>query len=192
MLTYSSRCATQESNSNQRMFENPIAREMLVEDGTPQVLFHASGAHRGLALRFSSESDVDVPAEVTEPAPVPAHLEEAVALIETTPFRYIAERASAALADGTYDNETLMRAAVLAVNRNAELVADHHGGPLHPTAGAWAIFSAAELLNGDEAWSGMATMQLVAIAARHIEISRKLQYCKVPLDGTGRVRTHSV
>ena len=155
------------------MFENPIAREMLVEDGTPQVLFHASGAHRGLALRFSSETDVEL-AEVTEPAPVPAYLEEAVALIETTPFRYIAERASAALADGTYDNETLMRAAVLAVNRNAELVADHHGGPLHPTAGAWAIFSAAELLKGDEAWSSMATMQLVAIAARHIEISRKL------------------
>lgn len=163
------------SNSNQRMFENPIANSMLVADGTPSTLYHASGAHRGLALRYGSADDAPL-AAASAAAAVPERLAAAVELIEATPFKDIMAAASAVLLDGTHEEHELMEAAVLAVNRNAELVADHHGGPLHPTAGTWAIHGSAELLRGSGKveWSRMMTVQLVAIASRHIDVSRKL------------------
>ena len=164
-----------QSNSNQRMFEDPIAKDLLVADGTPSILYHASGAHRGLALRFGSAEDARL-SGASAVAPVPLRLAAAVQMIEATPFKDIVAASSAALLDGSMEEHELMEAAVLAVNRNAELVADHHGGPLHPTAGSWAIQRSAELLraSGKVEWSRMMTVQLVAIASRHIDVSRKL------------------
>ena len=46
--------------------------------------------------------------------------------------------------------KTIMTASVLAVTRSADLPPGHHGGPLHPLAGMYAILKLVDRLEGED------------------------------------------
>ena len=73
------------------------------------------------------------------------------------------------------DSRALVAASVVAANRACELVADHHGGPLHATAGAWAVLCAAARMEGSAPpWAKLSIVQALCNATRHISVGRKL------------------
>jgi hypothetical protein len=91
--------------------------------------------------------------------------------------------------------QELIAAAVIAASRSSELVADHHGGPLHVTAGAWSVLLVARHLRerSQPEWARLALVQALANTNRHIQVGAKLggAVCMPvlePLDGFEEVR----
>src|SRR5947209_1085022 len=62
--------------------------------------------------------------------------------------------------------ETMLPASALAVTRTTEMPPGHHGGPLHPLAGLYAISKTVERLEGEERF--VPVLQHVALTNKHI------------------------
>ena len=74
-------------------------------------------------------------------------IEPLVQFIEETPPGEILDRTLAKLRAGV-PTKTMLTASALAVTRSADLPPGHHGGPLHPLAGLYAISKLVERLEG--------------------------------------------
>src|SRR5690348_10844397 len=79
----------------------------------------------------------------------PAAIEPLVQFIEETPPAEIVDRALEKLRAGV-PVETMLTASALAVVRSTEMPPGHHGGPLHPLAGLYAVAKTVERLEGEE------------------------------------------
>ena len=68
------------------------------------------------------------------------------------------------------------------MNRCVEQVADHHGGPIHPTAGGWAAAWMAGMIArspekdgaSSKPWTDLPGAQIMCMVTRHLDYSRKL------------------
>merc|ERR1719230_1953279 len=177
--------------TGQRMVERKMVSgayiESILNKDDPHEL-HGSedyAANRSLlGTRFGSPADMplfDKPREhVREFAPRP-EIAEAVKLIETTPFKDVPAAAAKALREGRFTHQQALAAAIVSEPRGAEIVSDHHGGPMHPTAGGWAvgwhekqIGKAADRNGPSKPWSDLAVAQAMSLAARHVDINKKL------------------
>ncbi|HEX4111527.1 MAG TPA: hypothetical protein VH020_03245, partial [Stellaceae bacterium] len=69
--------------------------------------------------------------------------------IEDTPRDQILDRTLEKLRAGT-PIKTMLTASALAVTRSADLPPGHHGGPLHPLAGLYAISKLVDRLQGED------------------------------------------
>src|SRR5262247_1224210 len=95
----------------------------------------------------------------------PDTIEPLVQFIEETPPAEIVDRALAKLRDGV-PTERMLTASALAVTRSTEMPPGHHGGPLHPLAGLYAISKTVERLAGEERF--LPVLQHVALTNKHI------------------------
>src|SRR5260370_11235048 len=62
--------------------------------------------------------------------------------------------------------ETRLTASARAVTRSTEMPPGHHGGPLHPLAGLYAISKTVERLDGEQRF--VPVLQHVALTNKHI------------------------
>ena len=95
----------------------------------------------------------------------PAAIEPLVQFIEDTPPAEILDRALEKLRGGV-PTETMLTASALAVTRSTEMPPGHHGGPLHPLAGLYAISKTVERLEGEQRF--VPVLQHVALTNKHI------------------------
>src|SRR3954467_4267508 len=95
----------------------------------------------------------------------PADIEPLVQFIEDTPPAEILDRALEKLREGTPIQE-MLTASALAVTRSTEMPPGHHGGPLHPLAGLYAVTKLIERLEGGEKF--VRVLQHVALTNKHI------------------------
>src|SRR3984885_7611767 len=95
----------------------------------------------------------------------PDAIEPLVQFIETTPRDQIIDRTLEKLRAGT-SPQTLLTASALAVTRSSDLPPGHHGGPLHPLAGLYAISKLVDRLDGDDKF--LPIIQHVALSNKHI------------------------
>ena len=95
----------------------------------------------------------------------PAAIEPLVQFIEDTPPAEIIDRTLEKLREGT-PIDTMLTASALAVTRSSDLPPGHHGGPLHPLAGLYAISKVIERLEGEEKF--VPVLQHVALTNKHI------------------------
>src|ERR1700739_511230 len=79
----------------------------------------------------------------------PDAIEQLVQFIEDTPPEEILDRTLAKLRAGV-STQTMLTASALAVTRSTEMPPGHHGGPLHPLAGLYAVSKLIERLEGEE------------------------------------------
>ena len=94
-----------------------------------------------------------------------ADVESRVCFVEDTPPEDIVEAVWRKLRAGETP-KAMLTAAVLAVSRSTDLPSNHHGGPVHPVAGAHAIASISErLTNG---FRLLPIVQSVALANKHV------------------------
>jgi hypothetical protein len=92
-------------------------------------------------------------------------MEPLVQFIEDTPPSEIVDRALEKLRAGV-PTQTMLMASALAVTRSTEMPPGHHGGPLHPLAGLYAISKTVERLEGEEQF--VPVLQHVALTNKHI------------------------
>src|SRR5215469_15731914 len=95
----------------------------------------------------------------------PDAIEPLVQFIEDTPPAEILDRTLEKLRAGV-PTETMLTASALAVTRSTEMPPGHHGGPLHPLAGLYAISKTVERLEGEERF--LPVLQHVALTNKHI------------------------
>src|ERR1700674_5112960 len=95
----------------------------------------------------------------------PESIEPLVQFIEETPRDQILDRTLEKLRAGM-DIETLLTASALAVTRSSDLPPGHHGGPLHPVAGLYAISNLVNRREGEDKF--MPVLQHVALSNKHI------------------------
>lgn len=95
----------------------------------------------------------------------PGDIEPLVRFVEETPRNEIIDRTLEKLRAGV-PIRTMLTASALAVTRSADLPPGHHGGPLHPVAGLYAVSRLVERLEGDARF--LPVMQHVALANKHI------------------------
>ena len=95
----------------------------------------------------------------------PDSIEPLVQFIEDTPPEEILDRALDKLRDGV-SIQTMLTASALAVTRSTEMPPGHHGGPLHPLAGLYAVSKLVERLEGEERF--VPVLQHVALSNKHI------------------------
>ncbi len=95
----------------------------------------------------------------------PESIEPLVQFIEETPRAEIVDRTLEKLRAGV-PIQTMMTASALAVVRSSDLPPGHHGGPLHPLAGIYAVTKLSERLHGEERF--LPIMQHVALSNKHI------------------------
>jgi len=95
----------------------------------------------------------------------PETIEPLVQFIEETPRADIVDRTLEKLRAGV-PIQTMMTASALAVVRSADLPPGHHGGPLHPLAGIYAVTKLSERLHGEDRF--LPIMQHVALSNKHI------------------------
>jgi hypothetical protein len=95
----------------------------------------------------------------------PEAIEPLVQFIEETPRAEIVDRTLEKLRAGV-PIQTMMTASALAVVRSSDLPPGHHGGPLHPLAGIYAVTKLSERLNGEDRF--LPIMQHVALSNKHI------------------------
>ena len=93
-------------------------------------------------------------------------IEPLVQFIETTPPSEIIDATLDKLHAGVSVPD-MLRASALAVTRSADLPPGHHGGPLHPVAGLYAISKLTERLGGGENCF-LPVIQHVALSNKHI------------------------
>ena len=103
------------------------------------------------------------------PLQLPAEMEREVRFVEDTAPEEIVSATLTRLREGAVP-ERLLGAAALAVSRATDLLADHHGGPVHPVAGLFACLETARRLDGD--WAMMPLVHNVALANKHIHSPR--------------------
>ena len=95
----------------------------------------------------------------------PDAIEPLVQFVEETPCSEIIDRTLEKLRAGV-PIQTMLTASALAVTRSSDLPPGHHGGPLHPVAGLYAITTLIERLGGEERI--LPVLQHVALANKHI------------------------
>src|SRR5450631_640629 len=95
----------------------------------------------------------------------PESIEPLVQFIEETPRAEILDRTLEKLRAGV-SIETMLTASVLAVTRSSDLPPGHHGGPLHPVAGLYAISKLVGRLEGEDRF--LPVLQHVALANKHV------------------------
>jgi hypothetical protein len=88
-----------------------------------------------------------------------------VQFIEDTPPGEIVDRALDKLRAGTSTQE-MLTASALAVTRSTEMPPGHHGGPLHPLAGLYAVSKTVERLDGEARF--LPVLQHVALTNKHV------------------------
>jgi hypothetical protein len=88
-----------------------------------------------------------------------------VQFIEDTPPEEVVDRTLEKLRAGV-STETMLTASALAVTRSTEMPPGHHGGPLHPLAGLYAVSKTVERLEGEERF--LPVLQHVALTNKHI------------------------
>src|SRR5205807_9486795 len=94
-----------------------------------------------------------------------ADIEPLVQFIEDTPPVEILDRTLEKLRAGV-PIPTMLMASALAVTRSTEMPPGHHGGPLHPLAGLYAVSKLVERLEGEQ--SLVPVLQHVALTNKHI------------------------
>ena len=95
----------------------------------------------------------------------PDAIEPLVQFVEETPCSEIIDRTLEKLRAGV-PISTMLTASALAVTRSSDIPPGHHGGPLHPVAGLYAINKLVERL--DEGDRFLPVLQHVALANKHI------------------------
>ena len=119
----------------------------------------------------------------------PDSIEPLVQFIEETPRDQIIDRTLEKLRAGVPIN-TMLTASVLAVVRSSDLPPGHHGGPLHPMAGLYAVSKLSERLEGEQRF--LPVLQHVALSNKHIHDPVTSPYSLLefaPLDVTGGAET---
>jgi hypothetical protein len=92
-------------------------------------------------------------------------IEPLVQFIEDTPPSEILDRTLDKLRAGV-STQTMLTASALAVTRSTEMPPGHHGGPLHPLAGLYAVSKLVDRLEGEERF--VPVLQHVALTNKHI------------------------
>src|SRR5271166_6165071 len=92
-------------------------------------------------------------------------IEPLVQFIEDTPPGEILDRTLDKLRAGV-PTQTMLTASALAVARSTEMPPGHHGGPLHPLAGLYAVSKLVERLEGEQRF--LPVLQHVALSNKHI------------------------
>jgi len=92
-------------------------------------------------------------------------IEPLVQFIEQTPPNEILDGTLEKLRAGVPIG-TMLTASALAVTRSTEMPPGHHGGPLHPLAGLYAVSKLIERLEGEERF--VPVLQHVALSNKHI------------------------
>src|SRR5215467_4692777 len=95
----------------------------------------------------------------------PEAVEPLVQFIEDTPPSEILDRTLDKLRAGV-PTEAMLTASALAVTRSTEMPPGHHGGPLHPLAGLYAVSKTVERLEGEQRF--LPVLQHVALTNKHI------------------------
>ena len=95
----------------------------------------------------------------------PAEIEPLVQFIEETSPDDILDRTLEKLRAGV-PTQTMLTASALAVTRSTEMPPGHHGGPLHPLAGLYAVSKLIERLEGEDKF--VPVLQHVALTNKHI------------------------
>src|SRR5712671_6676462 len=95
----------------------------------------------------------------------PDAIEPLVQFIEETPPAEILDRTLDKLRAGV-SPQTMLTASALAVTRSTEMPPGHHGGPLHPLAGLYAVSKLVDRLEGEERF--VPVLQHVALTNKHI------------------------
>ncbi|HTC11551.1 MAG TPA: hypothetical protein VK726_22535 [Acetobacteraceae bacterium] len=91
--------------------------------------------------------------------------EPLVQFIEETPREEIVDRTLEKLRDGV-PIATMLTASALAVTRSSDLPPGHHGGPVHPLSGLYAITKLSDRLQGEDRF--LPVLQHVALANKHV------------------------
>jgi hypothetical protein len=92
-------------------------------------------------------------------------VEPLVQFIEETPQADIVDQTLEKLRAGV-PIRTMLTASALAVARSSDLPPGHHGGPLHPLAGMYAVTKLSERLEGEDRF--LPILQHVALSNKHI------------------------
>ncbi len=92
-------------------------------------------------------------------------IEPLVQFVEETPREQILDRTLEKLRAGI-PIQTMLTASALAVTRSSDLPPGHHGGPLHPLAGLYALSKLVDRLRGEDRF--LPVLQHVALANKHI------------------------
>ena len=103
----------------------------------------------------------------------PAAVEPLVQFIEDTPPAEILDRTLEKLRAGV-PTETMLMASALAVTRSSDLPPGHHGGPLHPLAGLYALSNLVGRLEGEDKF--VPVLQHVALSNKHINAPETSPY----------------
>jgi len=94
-----------------------------------------------------------------------ADIEPLVRFIEETPRSKIVDLTLEKLRAGV-STDTMLKASALAVARSSDLPPGHHGGPLHPLAGLYAVSQLVGRLEGEQRF--VPVLQHVALSNKHI------------------------
>jgi hypothetical protein len=116
-------------------------------------------------------------------------IEPLVQFIEDTPPSEILNRTLDKLRGGV-PPQTMLTASVLAVTRSTDMPPGHHGGPLHPLAGVYAVSKLVERLEGEQRF--VPVLQHVALTNKHINHPAMGPYQLLefaPLDAGGLEKT---
>ncbi len=100
-----------------------------------------------------------------QPVKYPDAIEPLVQFIEETSPDDIVDKTLEKLRAGV-STQTMLTASALAVTRSTEMPPGHHGGPLHPLAGLYAVTKLVERLEGEEKF--VPVLQHVALTNKHI------------------------
>src|SRR3984885_14347827 len=92
-------------------------------------------------------------------------IEPLVQFIEDTPPAEIIDRTLEKLRGGVSTRD-MLTASALAVTRSSDLPPGHHGGPLHPLAGMYAVSKLVERLEGADRF--VPVLLHVALSNKHI------------------------
>ena len=95
----------------------------------------------------------------------PDAIEPLVQFIEDTPPDEVLNSALEKLRAGV-EPQTMLTASALAVTRSTDMPAGHHGGPLHPLAGLYAVSKLVDRLEGEDRF--LPVLQHVALTNKHI------------------------
>ena len=99
----------------------------------------------------SAKQDITAPTEKQHAStrPISRSHRALVQFIEETPPAEILDRTLDKLRAGV-PTQTMLTASALAVTRSTEMPPGHHGGPLHPLAGLYAMSKLVERLEGEQ------------------------------------------
>ena len=112
-------------------------------------------------------------------------IEPLVQFIEETPPSEIVDRTLEKLRAGV-PARTMLTASAMAVARSSDLPPGHHGGPLHPLAGLYAVSKLVARLEGEQSF--VPVLQHVALSNKHIHHPAMGPYSLLefePLDAGG-------